>query len=167
MTTQCSPWRIVPVPKKQYRNCWYGFGTVFQFQYQLGTNSVRFFSSSTRLGTKSVRFFSSSTNLERFFVPVLFFGTGTVGTVFFLCLFKIRGNHKKSMRKMILSCDPVGPVRESLNFLGPRPVRNLRVRSIICHFGTSFTFWHNIQLVHMFQKHFRFHFAISQFTPEY
>ena len=48
---------------------WYELGTVFQFQYQLGT--------------KSVRFSSSSTNLERFSVPVLFFGTGTVGTVFF------------------------------------------------------------------------------------
>ena len=23
--------------EKPYRNCWYGFGTVYQFQYQLGT----------------------------------------------------------------------------------------------------------------------------------
>ena len=142
-------------------------GTVFQYQYQLGTKSVRFFSSSTDLVLSRYGFSVPVPTWNGFSVPVLFFGTGTVGTVFFLCLFKIRGNHQKSMRKMILSCDPVGPVRESLNFLGPRPVRNLRVRSIICHFGTSFTFWHNIQLVHMFQKHFRFHFAISQFTPEY
>ena len=35
---QCSvAWRIVPVPEKQFRNCWYCFGTVFQFQFQFGT----------------------------------------------------------------------------------------------------------------------------------
>ena len=43
--------------EKPYRYCRYGFGTVFPFQYQLGTNSVRFF--------------RSSTDLVRFNVPVL------------------------------------------------------------------------------------------------
>ena len=37
--------------EKPYRYCWYGFGTVFQFQYQLGTNSVRFFQFQYQLGT--------------------------------------------------------------------------------------------------------------------
>ena len=58
-------------------------GTVFQFQYQHESVLGTVFQYQYQLGTKSVRFFSSSTNLERFSVPVLFFGTGTVGTVFF------------------------------------------------------------------------------------
>ena len=47
------------------------------------------------------------------------------------------------------------------------PVTPKTQQDIICHFGTSFIFWHEIQLVHMFQKYFRFHFVISQFTPDY
>ena len=71
---------------------WYGFGTVFQFQYQLGTNSVRFFRSSTNLVLTRYGFS----------VPVpTWYGLtfrycrnclGTVGTVFFQKFRKMRNS---------------------------------------------------------------------------
>ena len=58
-------------------------GTVFQYQYQLGTKSVRFFSSSTDLVLSRYGFSVPVPTWYCFSVPVLFFGTGTFGTNFF------------------------------------------------------------------------------------